>query len=69
MKNVFKFHIWFKNPNGTHDLDNMQVRFVLAEDEEDAELKLDAYRKKMVKNGFCDFMFACVAVEIEEVIC
>lgn len=69
MKNVYRFNIWFKTANGKHDLDNVQVRFVVAEDEEQAELKLDDYRKKMVKDGFCDFMFACVAVEIQEVIC
>lgn len=68
MKNVYKFRIWFKTPNG-HDLDHVQERYVLAENEEEAELKMDDYRKQMVKDGFCDFMFSCVAVEIQEVIC
>lgn len=39
---VFRFNIWFNN------CEDKQVRFVLAETDEEAEVKLNQYREKMI---------------------
>lgn len=71
MKNtatVFTFNIWFKNSNGTIEHDFTQTRLVVAQTEEEAESKLNAYREQLVANGFCDFVYVCKGVELDEVI-
>jgi hypothetical protein len=48
---------------------DIQERYVLAETEEEAEAKLNEYRKKMVANGFADFaVLGQPTVELENVI-
>lgn len=66
---VFEFNIWHKNADGTIDHDFMQKRYVLANSEEEAESKLDAHRKQLIKNGFADFVYVCKGVELDNVIC
>lgn len=65
---VFKFHIWFKNSDGTIDHDFLQTRFVVATTEEEAESKMEAYRKQMINDGFADFVYTYMSVELDHVI-
>ena len=67
---VFKFRIFHCDKDGLiYDYTEHQERYVLAETEEEAEKKLDEYRKKMVANGFSDFRFLdCPKVDTENVI-
>lgn len=69
MKTVYRFRIYYKKDDGTLDLDHAQFRWVLAEDEGQAERKMEAYKRKMVKDGFCNFVVGCANVELENVIC
>lgn len=67
---VYVFNIWYKNADGTLDLDFMQTRYVLANDEDEAEEKLNAHREQMVKDGFADFRYVYNGKEtISNVIC
>lgn len=68
---VFEFRIFHLDSKGQiADFNENQFRYVLATDEKEAEKKLDEYRKKMVADGFADFMLCgCPTVEIENVIC
>ena len=71
MKNnasVHKFNIWYLNADGTYDYDFRQERYVVATSEEEAEKKLDAHRKQAIKNGFADFRFVYMGVELDTVI-
>jgi hypothetical protein len=53
---VFEFRIYHLDGNGnTEDYTEEQFRYVLADTEEEAERKLEEYRKKMVANGYADF--------------
>lgn len=65
---VFKFNIWFKNSDGTIDHDFLQTRFVVANTEEEAERKLDAHRKQLIKDGFADFIYTYMGVELNNII-
>lgn len=66
---LFEFRIYFKNFDGTIDYDFLQKRYVLANDEWEAERKLNAYREEMIKNGFADFVYNSPLVEVQSVIC
>lgn len=61
---IYKYHILF---NGD-DLDDYQVRFVAAHDDEEADNKMERYRKNKIKQGFCDFRYWNMGVEIDSVI-
>ena len=61
---VFKYKIWFEGD----DFDQYQFRFVSANTEEEAEEKLNKYRKELIKNGFADFKYCDPVVEIEGLI-
>ena len=62
---VFKYNIFFEGD----DIDNVQVRYVVAHDEEEADKKIERYRKIKVKQGVCNFRYVCKGVEIDSVIC
>ena len=68
MQRVYKFNAWFKDANGNVDYDNMQVRFVVAEDDEIADVKMSNYVEELKKNGFCELVYVLTSVEIDEVI-
>ena len=61
---VFKYKIWFEGD----DCDQYQFRFVSANTEEQAEEKLNKYRKELIKNGFADFRYGDPVVEVEGLI-
>lgn len=61
---IYKYHIFFKGD----DIDNVQVRFVAAHDEDEADTKMERYRKNRVKQGVCDFYYINMGVEIDTVI-
>jgi hypothetical protein len=67
---IFEFRIFHLNEKGCiADHDEKQFRYVAAETEEEAERKLDAYRKDLIKKGFADFMVCGIPnVELEGVI-
>ncbi len=67
---VFAFTILHTDKNGKIiDINENQERYVLAATEKEAEKKLDEYRKKMVSEGFCDFIvWPNPTVELENVI-
>ena len=67
---VFTFKIYHLDGNGQPITNfDIQERYVLAKTEEEAEKKLDEYRKEMVSNGFADFvLLGCPTVELENVI-
>lgn len=62
---VYKYHIFFEGD----DIDNYQERYVVAHDEEEADEKMEHYRKTKLKQGCCDFRFVYIGVEIDRVIC
>lgn len=67
---VFIFKIYHIDSNGqpTTNFD-IQERYVLAKNEQEAEKKLDEYRKRMIADGFADFVaLGCPTVELENVI-
>ena len=61
---VFKYRIFFEG-----DEDFLQERYVVAHDEEEADKKMERYRKMKVKQGVCNFRYVCKGVEIDSVIC
>lgn len=61
---VFKFNIWYIGDK----YEDMQVRYVIAETEDEAIKKLEDYREKTINDGFADFTWAGGTVEIENVI-
>lgn len=64
MKDVFRFTIYFAIN------DTYQHRYVVAESEEEATAKIEAYRMDMVNQGFAFFrIIPHPIVEIENVIC
>ena len=67
---VFAFKIIHLDFNGNiMDYTEKQERYVLAETEEEAEEKIEKYRKEMVSKGFADFIIQPnPSVEIENVI-
>jgi hypothetical protein len=66
---VFKFRIFHLEKGCIADINEKQLRYVLADTEEEAVKKLDKYRKEMISKGFADFiLFGCPTVETENVI-
>ena len=67
---VFKFRIYHLDANGCiADIDENQERYVLATTENEAEKKLDTYRKALIKQGYADFMLCGIPlVELDNVI-
>ena len=61
---VFRFNIWFDGDS----FDDRQERFVLAEDEQEAFEKMEAYEQKMLDAGFANFKYCGGWVEIWDVI-
>lgn len=59
---VFRYNIFFEG-----DTDK-QERYVVAETEQEAEQKMEAYRQQMIKDGFSDFTYCGGWVEIYGVI-
>lgn len=47
---VYVFNIFYNQ-----DVYEKQERYVLADSLESAEFKIESYRAKLVKDGFCDF--------------
>lgn len=64
---VFSFKGWFKG-DGWEDLDDLQVRYVVAETEEEAEAKMDEWCKQMVADGYAKFIYQEPTVEVDNVI-
>lgn len=60
---VFEFNVWFDN-----DIENTQVRHVVAKTPEEAEEKMEACNEIMVKNGFANMTWADPIVAIDFVI-
>lgn len=67
---LFEFTIAFVDKKGRlEDIGNFQKRYVLANNEQEAETKLDNYRKEMVKEGMSDFIqIGCPIVDAENII-
>lgn len=62
---IFTFKIHYSDSI----FDDVQERYVLAETEEEAQEKLDEYRKRMIADGFADFVvLGYPTVELENVI-
>ena len=68
---LYEFTIAFLDKKGRlEDISNFQRKYVLANNEQEAETKLDTYRKEMVKEGMSDFIqVGCPIVDAENVIC
>lgn len=68
---LYEFTIAFVDKKGRlEDICNFQKRYVLANNEQEAEIKLDNYRKEMVKEGMSDFIqIGCPIVDAENIIC
>jgi hypothetical protein len=70
---LFEFTIAFVDKKGKiEDISNfnLQKRYVLANNEQEAETKLDNYRKDMIKEGMSDFIqIGCPIVDAENIIC
>lgn len=62
---VFKYYIVFE---GDDILTDRQVRYVLAHEEEEADRKMERYRKQLVKQGFMDFRYINKGIELYTVI-
>ena len=62
---VFKFNVWFE---GDDLIEDLQERFVVASDEEEAEHKMEAHADNLKKRGFAQMVYVCKGVEIDEVI-
>lgn len=61
---VFEYHIFYEGK----DLLDHQTRFVVAHDEEEADKKMERYRKRLVKQGFMDFRYINKGIELYTVI-
>lgn len=65
MATVFKYTIRYEDS----DIYGKQYRYVVANSEEEANEKIEAYRKHLVSVGFADFEIECnPIVEIDNVI-
>lgn len=64
IKTVFRVRVWFDDY-----YDDYQVRFVVAKDEEEAEKKIQAYARKLKRDGFAQLNYLPgFTVEVDYVI-